>query len=436
MSVKLSSPKVELSVLRAALHKDSRVRNGILGKLDSSYFESDESRELFSYIESSLAKTGEAPPFRVLVDDQSLSREARSFMRDSVPNIQSAEDAKKAVAVLSGYRQTRGLYDVVASVSRRLQGSKVNPTSLLREVGDEVGRLQLTKANAASFTHLGVGNNAKAAVHSLIYDESNDVCIPTGIEVFDKESRGFMRGALVTAGATSGGGKSLLANELAVNMALNGYKVVVVPLEMSRDEMLGRIAAKVCGVDSTKIITKQLATGEKKLVEEKMDAFMRKVNKRGGRLTVFKPEGGISIEETYAALASLEADVTIVDYISLLEGVDGDDAWQKLGAIARTAKVNADATNRVNILLCQVNDDGTIRYSRAISEHSSNSWIWRTPLEEREKAVGVVQVSQVKARNSKSFNFEVGMEWAYMRLAKVTQEAVTKAEPKKNLADI
>lgn len=229
---------------------------------------------------------------------------------------------------------------------------------------------------------------------------------------------------------------SLLANELAVNMALNGYKVVVVPLEMSRDEMLGRIAAKVCGVDSTKIITKQLATGEKKLVEEKMDAFMRKVNKRGGRLTVFKPEGGISIEETYAALASLEADVTIVDYISLLEGVDGDDAWQKLGAIARTAKVNADATNRVNILLCQVNDDGTIRYSRAISEHSSNSWIWRTPLEEREKAVGVVQVSQVKARNSKSFNFEVGMEWAYMRLAKVTQEAVTKAEPKKNLADI
>lgn len=207
MSVKLSSPKVELSVLRAALHKDSRVRNGILGKLDSSYFESDESRELFSYIESSLAKTGEVPPFRVLVDDQSLSREARSFMRDSVPNIQSAEDAKKAVAVLSGYRQTRGLYDVVASVSRKLQGSKVNPTSLLREVGDEIGRLQLTKANAASFTHLGVGNNAKAAVHSLIYDESNDVCIPTGIEVFDKESRGFMRGALVTAGATSGGGK-------------------------------------------------------------------------------------------------------------------------------------------------------------------------------------------------------------------------------------
>lgn len=230
---------------------------------------------------------------------------------------------------------------------------------------------------------------------------------------------------------------SLLANELAVNMALGGFKVVVVPLEMSEDEMLGRISAKVCGVDSTRIITKQLATGEKKMVQEKMETFMKKVNKRGGCLTIFKPSGDISIEETYAALNSIEADVTIVDYISLLAGVDGDEAWQKLGAIARTAKVNAEATQRVNVLLTQVNDDGSIRYARSISEHSNNSWIWVTPLEERSKQVGVVKVQQVKARNSRSFPFEIGLEWAHMRVVKVSGEEESLATaPKKNLTDL
>lgn len=437
MSVKLSSPKVELAVLRGLTSKDKVIRGELIGNIDESYFDSDESKEILRAVQSSLARTGEPPAFKIICEDQSLSREARSFFRDSQVTITTHEEARRAVKVLNGYRQTRGLYDILAATSRKLQGSKVDSKELLRTVGEEIGRLQVTKSNQVSFTHLGVGNNAREDIRSLLFDEDNELVIKTGIKAFDKESRGFLRGSLVSLGGSSGGGKSILGStEMAVNMATMGYKVVVMPLEMSKQEMLGRFAAKICGIDSNKIITKQLATGEKKLVQEKMDTFMKKVAKKGGRLTIFKPKGDISIEETFAALNALDADVVIIDYISLLSGVDGDDAWQKLGAIARLAKVNAEMTNRVNILICQVNDDGTVRYSRAISEHSSNSWIWTTPLEERSKDVGVIKIKQPKARNSKSFPFEIGIEWRFMRTTDVLSEEQSLPEPKKNLTDI
>lgn len=181
----------------------------IVGHVDATYFESDEAKELYKTIEGSVAKTGEAPLFRLIVEDPSLSREARSFFRDSQAVITTSEEAKRAVKVLGSYRQTRGLYDILAETSRKMQGSKIDSVELLQTVGEEIGRLQVTRANKVAFTHIGKGNNSKGKLHDLLYGEDDSIAIPTGIEVFDKESRGFLRGSLVTIGASSGGGKCL-----------------------------------------------------------------------------------------------------------------------------------------------------------------------------------------------------------------------------------
>lgn len=229
---------------------------------------------------------------------------------------------------------------------------------------------------------------------------------------------------------------SLLANALSGRMAERGFKVVVVPLEMSKVEMTSRAIARVAKLDVTKILQRRLAAGEKELAETKYRRWSLKIKKAGGRLTVWKPKEDVTIEDTFAAVASLDADVVIVDYISLLAGTDGDDSWQQLGAIARLGKINAEATNRVNILLCQVNDDGKVRYARAISEHSSNSWVWTTKKEEREKPIGRIKIEQPKARNSRSFPFEVGFDWAHMDVVDVSEVSADVgdvSEPMKNL---
>lgn len=233
---------------------------------------------------------------------------------------------------------------------------------------------------------------------------------------------------------------SLMACQLAINQAQMGYKVVIVPLEMTKDEMTARLIANVNKIDVTRILTGKLSKAEMDSCFARYKRWVKHIKKKGGRLTIYKPEADVTIEDVFAAINSYDADVRIIDYISLLKGADNDDSWQALGAIARVAKINAGSSNAVNVLLCQVNDEGKIRYARAISEHSNNSWIWVAKKEEREKEIGRIKIEQPKARNSASYPFEVGFNWAYMKVVAVTSMPDTSEEadhaPMSNLADV
>lgn len=437
MSQKIVSPKAELTVLRAICHKDKRIAGTVLGSVDESYFDSEEAIEVFGALQKHLAVTGEVPNYKIAINDPDLSVEARSFLRDSEASVQSVEEAQKAVRVLNRYRQLRKLYQTAVYIDQQLQKGKVDIDSILEEVSNKVAQARTTKTTKDAFLHFGTNNNSLDLIKDLLYNEENDDIIPTGIEAFDKSSFGFARGSLVTIGASSGGGKSLLGGtQLAINIATRGYKVVVVPLEMSKVEMAARFMANRSGIDVTRILHRRLATGERKLVEEKYRKWVTKIKKRGGRLTLFKPTEDLSIEEVFASVNSFAPDVVIIDYISLLKGADDDNSWLKLGAMARCAKINAESTNRVNVLLCQVSDEGKIRYARAISEHSTNSWIWTVKKEEREKEVGRIVIDQPKSRNSGSFPFEVGFKWGHMEVVGVdnVSDVGVVAEPMQNLA--
>ena len=437
---KIVSPRAELAVLRGMTHRDKTIAGTLLSHVDETYFDATESKEIYKAILTHMSETGESPTFRLMIEDPELSRHAREYFRDSQATITTVESAEKAVKILNRYRQQRGLYELALAIDETLQSNtRIDLDNVLDDVSNRVANIRLSKQNKDAFVHFGRNNSSNSLVKDLLFNEENNDTIPTGIEVFDRESGGLMRGSLVTLGASSGGGKSLGANQLAINMAERGYKVVVVPLEMSKVEMTSRIIANVAGLDVTKVLQRKLATGEKEMAYAKYAKWVKKIKLKGGRVTVYKPEGDASIEDVFAAVATFDADAVVVDYMSLLAGTDGDDSWQQLGAIARKGKVNAEATNRVNILLCQVNEEGKIRYSRAISEHSTNSWIWVASKEEREKEVGRIRIEQPKARNSRSFPFEVGFHWAHMKIVKV-EDASTDvggvAEPMENLADV
>jgi replicative DNA helicase len=436
MAQKIVSPRAELTVLRAICHKNPKIAGAVLGSVDDSYFDSPESVELLKAMKKHLTLTGKVPTYKLMIDDPEISTESRSFFRDSDTTVQSLEEAHKAVRILNRYRQVRSLYTMAAGIDREMQKGKIDIDALLESVSGQIASARTSKTTKDAFLHFGRNNSSLETVKDMLYGEENDDTIPTGIRPFDEQSGGLMRGSLVTIGASSGGGKSLMANQLAVNLATQGYKVVIVPLEMSKMEMTSRILANRSGIDVTKIMQRRLASGEKEKVYATYEKWVKKVKKRGGRLTIFKPEEDMDIEEVFAAVNSYDCDVVIIDYISLLKGADGDDGWQKLGAMARVAKINAESTHRVNVLLCQVNDEGKIRYARAISEHSTNSFIWVAKKEERERDVGRIRIEQPKARNSRSFPFEVGFEWAAMRIVDIdaSEEVGDVATPMKNLA--
>lgn len=370
-----------------------------------------------------MTTTGSTPTYKLLIEDPQLSVNARKFLRESEATIQTTEDANKAATILNKYRQLRGLYDLAANIDQKLNkegDARIDVDRLLEETATAINVARSKKSTVDAFLHFGRNNNSSALVKDILYADNSEAIIPTGVEVFDSVSGGFARGALVTIGANSGGGKSLTANAIAINMATMGYKVLLVPLEMSKKEMTSRTLSNITKFNVSDIILQRLATNERDLVFKRYKRWAKKVKDAGGRYTIFKPQEDMTIEEIVAATSAYECDVMIIDYISLLKGMDGDDMWRALGGAARYAKINAEIENRVNILLCQVSDDGKIRYARAISEHSSNSWVWTSTKESKE--TGITVVEQPKSRNSMAFPFTIKMNYAQMRLETAPQQ--------------
>lgn len=438
MRVKIVSPRAELMALRAMTHRDRKIAGTVLGGVDESYFDAPESKEVYESIRKQMAETGEPPLYKLVISDPDISEEARSFFRDSDASIQSIDDAAKNVRILNKYRQNRGLYALSTSIDAAFTSGKVDIDAMLEDASLKVAQARAGKTSKNEFAHFGRNNNSTDLVNDLLYGSKEENVIPTGIQPFDERSGGLLRGGLFTVGATSGGGKSLMATQLGINMAQLGYKVLLVPLEMTKQEMTARLIANINKIDVTRILTGKLTKAEKDKCWRRYNKWIRFIKRRGGRLTIFKPERDVSIEDIFSEVNCYDSDVRIIDYISLLKGADADDAWQKLGAIARLAKVNAGATKTVNVLLCQVSEDGKIRYARAISEHSNNSWVWNALKTEREKDIGRIRVEQPKCRNSAAFPFEVGFQWAYMKVVAVTAMPDTSDESggSENLANL
>lgn len=408
--VKIVSPRAELTALRGLCHKDPRITGTLLSSLDESYFYSDESVELFNYLRTQITLEGKPIKYKLLLEDPSLSKEARSYIRDSEAIINDLNDAKHSVKLLTRYRKRRGLYSIANSINEALMASKIDEDDVLHKVARSLGKVQRSKGSEDDFLHFGVKGNSHDFVKDLVYNKPEDAFIPTGIEAFDEVNVGLIRSSLVTIAGNSGSGKSHVAAALAKNMATAGYKVTVTPLEMSKREMTCRIIANVAQVDSLKLMAGSLTKNEKEHVWTKYMRWYKRMERRGGRYSVYKPPEDVTIYELFAVLDTYGADVNIVDYISLLAGVDGDDQWKQLGAVARFSKIHAETHNCVNILLAQLSDEGKIKYSRAITEHSTNSWIFKADADTKE--LGILKVDQPKSRNQVSFPFTLKISYS------------------------
>ena len=433
---KIVSVKAELDVLRGLCHPDRSVSGSIIASTDESYFFNPQSKEIYNAVLSKTRESGTPPSFKSIINDPEISAESIEFFRQSSADVQTKEDVKRAVNLLNKYRQLRCLFDLCTKTSQDLESSSIDIDKTIDYVSDMVNKARASRRVDIETLRFGKGNNSAALIKDILFGENKDDLIPTGYKTFDDINGGFPRGGLVTIGGSTGAGKSVMAVDLAIKQASMGYRVVIVPLEMTQRELTARMIANVTGIDALSITQNhKLSPQEKEVANKKMIAWAKKIAKIGGAVYIYEPDRDISIDEVYAEIASYDPDVCIIDYISLLSGADSDDQWRQLGKIARTAKINAKNTNRVNILLCQVDQEGKIRYSRAISEHSNNSWVFVATQETKE--AGILKIDQQKVRSGRAFPFTLKIAYDKMRISDMPQDSIdvevgTIPEPVKN----
>jgi replicative DNA helicase len=421
MGIKYSSKENEILTVRSMCTQDAKILGSLASRLDKGHFAHEAAREAYEYIGEFIASHGKAPSIKTLLSDPDLHQDTRADLAEVDDQIELIEEADQLVNVLQKYKQRRGVRAIQRMLNEETEGDTLDAVSVLTEIAAAVGQAMLAKSSDDCFTHYGKNANNSELTKAVLYQDNSQQIIPTGIKEFDEQAGGLARGSLVLMGAPSGCGKSLVAGAMAVNIAHNGYKVSLTPLEMSAAEMHNRIMAKITRYPLKKIRLQQLATGEKADAEARMDQWNAETEAKGGRLTIYKPKGDVTVQEVLAATAAFKSDVKIIDYVGLLAGADGEEQWKELGKIARFCKIHAEAEDCVVILLVQVNEEGKVKYSSGMAEHATNALLWSNIKEIKE--TGMMYVVQLKSRNSSADPFRMRQNHEFMDIEEVAPEA-------------
>lgn len=226
---------------------------------------------------------------------------------------------------------------------------------------------------------------------------------------------------------------SQLAIQLCKNMSEYAESVAYVPLEMTEHESSARLMSNLSKVPMSKILQKKLAPGEKKAIKKSYMDYVTSLKKSGNRFTIFSPEEDLTAEEILLLLKPYNHKVIVIDYISLLKGVDGEDSWQQLGKVARMCKIYAKNNNVIIILLVQINKEGEVRYSKALVEHANNALFFVATDETRE--AGVLNIKQVKSRNQAMFDFQLANDPETMTISDIDSSYSNRSQENTDDAD-
>lgn len=174
---------------------------------------------------------------------------------------------------------------------------------------------------------------------------------PTGFPDLDTATRGLHGGELIILAARPAMGKSVLAMNIAANVAKQGGSVYVLSLEMPRIELMSRLAAADSSAPYDKI---QAAAFDE--IGGQLGSFVSDLKNRrlliDDRATMTVPRLRASLKRYKRRVGAL--DLVVIDYLQLLSST-GQGRYEQVSEISRALKVLAMELDVPIICLSQLN---------------------------------------------------------------------------------
>lgn len=414
--MKLLSQQAEFTAIRGLCSPNMKVASYLLGTLRDQHFHSGAGKEVFKRILAVARKTGagKAPEYDDLCSDPAISEQARKLLykeiKGKTPKNKVA--AKRLHERLDSYRKLRVMYfHAEAVINSMSENDSLDIDTMVDEMADKLTELR-SNTHEAQFYHMGVGGNMEKLVEDILLGETEPV-IPTGFKAWDDVNGGFLRGSFVVVAASTGGGKSTVANALLKNQADRGYRTCMVPLEMTAKATMARTLSAMTGIEVGRMVQGKLTDNEKKKAWKKFKKNNARMVEIESRYSIYVPGQDMTLEEILFVLKPYEYDVICIDYISLLKGIDADEnSVKQLGATSRSAKIFANATDTILVMCAQLSDEGKVKYARAITENADVAWLWTYSDENRE--TGLLDIRTTKSRNLNPINFQLAHDYSVM----------------------
>jgi replicative DNA helicase len=222
-------------------------------------------------------------------------------------------------------------------------------------------------------------STGKAAVESFIEEFTKNRqagTIPgfsTGIVQLDSISGGIRRGEFwVIAGKTSRG-KSVLMLQISAEVLRAGGKVAIFSLEMSKEEIVGRLVSFLAGIDYGLITQPRELKKERDL--EKLKWALQLIADSSLWIDDSAGQTGDHITAEAAALAEARGplDLVTVDYLQLIDGdrKRGENREQEVARASRGLKQLAKRLKCPVLSGSQLNKEGEVRESQAIAQDAN-----------------------------------------------------------------
>ena len=210
----------------------------------------------------------------------------------------------------------------------------------------------------------------------LYFLENNDEKgMSFGIKFLDDIIGGLFKGELTTIAARSGVGKTALALQIMLNCVEQGYKVLFISREMSKEQVFMRNITKKTGISTKYMKTKDIdEEGWRKIIEIMSDYSKKNLIYINDKIS--------TISGLRKRIRELKPDLVIVDYIQLMS-VEGSmqNREREVASLSRELKNITLDFNMPVIQLSQLNDEmkdfrpwgeRPMRDSKAIFHDSNN----------------------------------------------------------------
>lgn len=405
----------ETCVLKTIIkHSKEEIGIWLLARMIDDHFGYEPAREVWERIKIYCSRGKELPSIEVFKDDTALSEEAKILLSGTLTPLETIEDATASWDILEDYRKRRGLYNILsdASANYAKPESEMDVAATINELETKLVSLH-SQQSSFKILETGMEGNAKDLIHTIL-NSNPEVLVPTGIDKFDRLSGGWAKGDLVALVGPSGGGKSLLAQQILINQYEMGLNVCLVSFEMNEVEIYQRILANISDVEHSKIKRSVLTDQEKKKIQARWHMFDAKGEQKNCKMSIINPKQALTASQICNLLKPYNYDCVFIDYLSLVTHTTGNTEAERLGESAKTFKQGAVANNCVMVTLAQYNEEKKrIKYSTAIKDHVSFLWQWEYGEQQRE--LGQTDIIQNKTRNADRFNIPMFTEFKVSR---------------------
>lgn len=320
-----------------------------LGDLRTEHFYRADHQAIFTEAKR-LIETGQ-PVDIVTLSEKLGDRTTLAYLHEMAVNTPSAANIGRYADMVRKAAQRRSLAELGKEMQESAHALSADPARLLDHAQ---GRLEQIAEQRAKSEPIRVSDDLSRYVEELERRSTGEgpKAIPTGFSDLDsKMMGGIRRGELVIVAARPKMGKSAFAFNVALNAAVK-HSVLVLSMEMPRDQIHDRNVAALGGLSLGKVIDPRLMNGDDWSKLTSAVARLQDLN------LAIDDQGGLRLMDVRMKARAVKRrhglDLLVIDYLQLMDG-EGDNRNAQIEGITRGLKAMAKEMGIGIILLSQLN---------------------------------------------------------------------------------